>query len=94
MFECFLRGSLDSFAQHADGLLSDEQFGEQCAAIVQMSRLATFRTYWQEWSEERRNQTPAFIAFVEDLVARSTPAGRPFSSAYGIQGSSDTGLPN
>jgi hypothetical protein len=91
MFECLLRGSIDSFAQHADGLLSEEQFGEQCAAVEQTSRLATFREYWREWSEERRNQTPAFIAFVDSLVARGASAERHSSSSvYGTRPSSET----
>jgi hypothetical protein len=91
MFEALLRGSLDSFAQHEAGLLNEEQFGEQCAAIEQMSRLPAFREYWQEWSEERRNWTPGFIAFVESLIGPSVK--QPSSGVYGARSTAEAKAP-
>jgi hypothetical protein len=70
MFESLLRGSIDSFAQHRDGLLSEEQFGEQCAVIEQMMGLVAFKEYWHDWKAQRGKRMPAFIAFVDGLVPR------------------------
>jgi hypothetical protein len=84
MFECFLRGSLDSFAQREDGLLSKEQFGDQVAAIEQMMRLSSFRAYWNDWKTQRAERTPAFIAFVDGLAPRQGKKDAELSrSVYG-----------
>jgi len=59
----------DNFTQHNDGLLSEEQFKGVTAIYQAWLREPGFREEYQIWRELTGSQSPAFTAYVDDLLS-------------------------
>lgn len=59
----------DTFAQHDEGLLSDEQFALHNVDARLFLSQSAFRAYWNDWRALRHSQAPKCIAYMDGLMS-------------------------
>ena len=61
----------ESFNQHEVGLLDDHQFGSFRGTYAGILSLSGYRQAWSRWKAARPDANPRFIAFMDDVVAKT-----------------------
>lgn len=67
----------DFHNQYIDGLVRGEQFGHACVGYRSLLQQPGMRAYWEAWRKDRLDVAPKFIAWVDDLAARSASGMTP-----------------
>jgi hypothetical protein len=62
----------DTFGQHEEGLLSEDQFGSFKAGLAAFIVQPGFRRFWKLWKERRPNHGLKFQAFVDSIIPSSS----------------------
>lgn len=68
---------VDSFTQHAEGLLGDAQFGVFRGSVMEVMKVPAARERWAEWSATRTASYPTFKAFIDDIAANAARTTAP-----------------
>ena len=68
---------MDFHNQHADGLISDEQYGGACVGYSTFLQQPGMRAFWTSWREARTYEAPKFIAWVDALASKPASGSNP-----------------
>lgn len=62
---------MDTFTQHDDGLLNDDQFASHRASLKQQLSFGAVRKFWKDWKAQRPDCHTKFKAFVDEIAAQA-----------------------